>query len=75
MNYNHYITITIKENGKYYTYMRRVTIENNIANIAKEENVIDISIMPTKKEARQRVEFLNNSYKIRGVFLFDEIPF
>ena len=70
-----FIALTIEENGKYYSYVLRVTESNNIIEALKIKGVIYGNLFLTKKDAAATVEYWNTMHKQNGKYLFDSPNF
>lgn len=70
---NTYLATTVQENGKRYAYIVPVSSGDNLLSvIARIKGVEHINAYPTKKEAKEVVEFWNECYKINGTYMFSE---
>ena len=72
MNKNFYIAVTICEDGKYYSYMIKASSSDNLLSKLKIKNIIDATIIESKKRAESIVKFFNIQHKIDGNYMFDE---
>ena len=72
---NNYIVVNIKENDKLYAYALKVDISDNLISKLKIKNIISANICETKKEAKDIVDFWNESYKNNGTYMFLEPQF
>lgn len=70
-----YCAVTHTENGKNYAYIFRVSEHDNIKAKIEDPHIVHANIYPTKKQAREIVEFWNACYKENGTFLFDDPAF
>lgn len=73
MKKNTYMIATVKENGKYYSY---VIVHHNGVNVLAEvkriKNIFNLTICDTLREARELVEKWTKVYKENGEYMFDE---
>ena len=66
-----YLAISINENGKKYAYIRRISHQDNIANMFKNTPVEIATIRPTKKDAIRVVNHWNAVYIANNCHLFE----
>lgn len=70
-----YFAVTVKENGKYYAYIVKMSSSDNVLSKLKIKGILHANIYPTKKQAAAVVEAWNASYKSNGTYLFDSPGF
>lgn len=70
-----YCAVTHAENGKYYSYIFRISENENIKAKINDPRIIHANVYHTKKLAAATVEFWNACYKANGTYLFDDPAF
>lgn len=66
-----YFAVTIEENGKYYSYVVKISSSDNILAKLKIKGILHANIYPTKKQAAATVERWNAVYKANKRYLFE----
>lgn len=69
---NFYITVTIEEKQKYYSYVIKVNSGDNLLSKLKIKNIAAADVHETKKRATEVASERNSFYKINNSYLFDE---
>jgi hypothetical protein len=75
MNKNFYIVIEIEEDKKLYSHIVKATKNDNLLSKLKINGIKTATICETKKQAEAITKFLNKTYQINNVYMFDEIKF
>ncbi len=75
MNKYFYFAVTVCEFEKYYSYVVKVTQNDNILSKLAIKNIVTANICPTNKSAVELVEHWNNCHKLNGTYLFDNSAF
>lgn len=70
-----YFAVTIEENGKYYSYIVKVSPFDNVLYKLNIPGIIQATITPTKKAAAELVKAWNATYKTNGRYLYDNPAF
>ena len=70
-----YFAVTIEENGKYYSYVVKVSPSDNVLSKLDIKGILYANACPTKKQAAATVDFWNRQHKINGTYLFDNPAF
>lgn len=68
---NFYFAVTIEENGKYYSYVVKISSSDNALSRLKMKGILQANIYPTKKQAAETVERWNAVYKANKQYLFE----
>ena len=71
----YYIVVTVCEDGKYYSYVIKASLSDNLLSKLKIKNIIDATIIESKKRAEYIANFFNVQHKINGYYMFDEPKF
>lgn len=72
---NHYIVVSIEENGKYYSYVLKVSKSTNLLGALDIKGIKVAHLCKTKKEGEHLAKYWNECYKANGTYLFDEPQF
>lgn len=70
-----YFAVTVQENGKYYSYVEKISSSQNILSKLNAPGVLHANICETKKRAVGIVERWNAIHRAQGLFLFDTPEF
>ena len=66
-----YFAVTVEENGKYYSYVVKISSSDNVLSRLKMKGILQANIYPTKKQAAEVVERWNAIHKINNQYLFE----
>lgn len=73
---NFWLAVTVKENGKHYSYVVKAPQNDNLVSIfEKIPNLQTANIYTSKKKAGEVVQFWNDCYRKNGTYMFDEPGF
>ena len=74
---NFYYAVVVKENEKYYSYVKKYSSNNLLPMFERLKRLGAVVIHPchTKKHASELVVFWNDAYKANGTYMFDEPNF
>lgn len=70
-----YFAVTIEENGKYYSYVVKVSPSDNVLCKLNIKGILYANACHTKKQAAATVEYWNRQHKNNGKYLFDNPAF
>ena len=70
MSNNIYIAVQVKENEKSYAYVIKTTQNNNLLSVLNIKGIISANIW-NKTQAYKAVECWNESFKRKGIYMFD----
>lgn len=72
MNKKLFIAVTVKENGKYYSWVHIVHSSLNLVDVLSGiKNIETANVCDTLKKAKEIVFAWNEAYKKNGTYLFD----
>ena len=74
-NHYTYIAVTVAEAGKYYSYVVKVALCDNLVCKLRIKDIVSANICSSKKQASELVERWNDSYKANGKYMFQEPDF
>ena len=67
---NLYIAITIRENGKFNSYVLKVNNNNNLLYALEIKNIVNAHYCESKKRCEEIVRVWNNQYKLNNENLY-----
>ena len=67
---NLYIAITIRENGKFHSYVLKVNNNNNLLYALEIKNIVTANYCESKKRCEEIVRVWNNQYKLNNENLY-----